>query len=239
MWKVYKYWKTGMRNEDHGLTCQDCVACWENGDYQAITLADGTGIDDFARMGAEKACSTLAQLLAENFTKLYEMEESLVQFNVITNVQSELYDLCDQYGIELNRLHSTLLGIVIDHEKNRFLAIHLGDGSIGYQRKKKMLTMSYPENGVNKRRTHLTSEHNISKHIRIYKGELGDIEQFVLVSDGWEEKVKGRDKFQYKELFEHAEKYTYLDDISFIALNKSIEYNKNTYNSQEKSTGGA
>lgn len=227
MWEISEYWKTGRRNEDHGLTCQDCVSSWQNGVYQAIALADGTGSDDFARVGAEKASATLAQLLAENFCRLYEMEKSLVQFHVITNVQSGLYDLCEQYGIALNRVHSTLLGVVLDHEKNRFLAIHLGDGCIYYQRDRKMLTMSYPENGARKSYTHLTSEHKIGKYIRIYKGEIGDINRFVLMSDGWEEKIKNRDKSLCAEFFENAENEPYRDDISFIALNRTIEYNEN------------
>ena len=90
MWNVLKYSKTGERNRESGLLCQDYIYYMEHDSIQAITLADGTGGDDFARMGAEHSCKILAQLMVEYFEDLYNMDNSLIQFHIITNVQTEL-----------------------------------------------------------------------------------------------------------------------------------------------------
>lgn len=77
--------------------CQDSISYLEKDKIQAITLADGAGKDNYAKVGAQHSCKTLAKLLTEHFQELYEMDKSLVQFNVITNIQSELYKLCETY----------------------------------------------------------------------------------------------------------------------------------------------
>lgn len=220
MWNILKFSKTGTRNEKSGLKCQDYIYDLANGPIQAITLADGTGEDNFARMGAKHSSRILAELLTEHFEELYDMEKALVQFHIITNVQTELYGLCEEYGLDLKDLHSTLIGIAVDHEGERFLAVHLGDGSIGVRRKEKAMVMSYPENGRDRSRTYLTSEHRVGKHIRIYRGRLGDIQEFMLVSDGWNEKLPGQSPLIGQEQIEKAERTDYTDDISFIALKK-------------------
>ena len=225
MWNVLKYSKTGERNRDSGLLCQDYIYYMEHDSIQAITLADGTGGDDFARMGAEHSCKILAQLMVEYFEDLYNMDNSLIQFHIITNVQTELYRLCEQYGVGLKNLHSTLLGVTIDHKRNLFIAAHLGDGSIGVRKNKKIMTMSYPENGVNKFQTYLTSEHKVGKKIKIVKGDIKDIKEFILVSDGWNEKTMDRNQFVQEELFIKADESTYIDDVSFIALRQEQGYN--------------
>lgn len=220
MWKVFKCSKVGTRNKENGLKCQDYVHYLEKEPIQVIALADGTGEDNFAGIGAEHSCKTLAKLLAEHFEDLYNMEKSLVQFNVITNVQTELYELCSKYGVDIENLHSTLLGLVIDNEKEQFMAIHLGDGSIGIKKNEKIITMSYPENGVNKSETYLTSNHKVGKHVRIYRGDIKEIKEFILVSDGWNEKLGGKNQFIQEELLEKAEDSIYVDDVSFIALRR-------------------
>lgn len=178
MWKVSKYSKVGERNRESGLLCQDYIHYRAKDSVQAITFADGTGENDFARMGAEHSCKILTKLLVEHFEELYAMEKSLVQFHVITNVQTELYRLCNQYRTDLKNFHSTLLGIVIDDSRELFMAVHLGDGSIK------------------------------------------NIDKFILVSDGWNEKIIGKRRFIQEKLSGSADESTYIDDVSFIALTR-------------------
>lgn len=157
-------------------------------------------------------------LLTGCFNELYVMDKSLVRFNVITNVQTELYNLCEKYGVKISDLHSTLLGLAIDNDTDRFIAIHLGDGKIDVKSEGKIRTMSYPENGVNKSYTFLTSAHKVGSHIRVFRGGLKDITEFVLMSDGWNEKMKGRNQVFSKDIFSLAEERQYIDDVSLIAL---------------------
>lgn len=220
LWKYCGLTEAGQRHKERNLLCQDSICYHEKGAVQAITLADGAGESDFAKMGAEHSCRTLARLLAEHFDELYAMEDSLVRFQVITNVQTRLYELCDQYHMDLKKFHSTLIGIVIDNEQDVFMAVHLGDGSIGVKKGETVVVMSYPENGVNKSQTYLTSAHKAGKHIKIIKGEIKDIREFILVSDGWKEKIVKKNQFIQEQLFEHVQDSKYVDDVSFIALSR-------------------
>lgn len=218
LWKYYGLTEAGRRHKAQNLLCQDYIHYLEKGFVQAITLADGTGESNLARTGAEYSCKTLARLLAEHFDELFVMEDSLIRFHVITNVRTRLYELCDQYHLDLKNFHSTLMGIVIDNEKNVFMAVHLGDGSIGVKKDERIMIMSYPENGVNKSQTYLTSAHKAGKHIKIIKGEIKDIKEFILASDGWKEKIFKRNQFIQEELFKDVKESEYTDDVSFIAL---------------------
>lgn len=218
MWNVVKYSKEGKRNQEQGLLCQDSVYYYKNEAIQSITLADGSGETDYARIGSEHTCKVLGMLLTGCFNELYVMDKSLVRFNVITNVQTELYNLCEKYGVKIPDLHSTLLGLAIDNDTDRFIAIHLGDGKIDVKSEGKIRTMSYPENGVNKSYTFLTSAHKVGSHIRVFRGGLKDITEFVLMSDGWNEKMKGRNQVFSKDIFSLAEERQYIDDVSLIAL---------------------
>lgn len=220
MWNVVKYSKEGKRNQEQGLLCQDSVYYYKNEAVQSITLADGSGETDYARIGSEHTCKVLGLLLTGCFNELYVMDKSLVRFNVITNVQTELYNLCEKYGVKISDLHSTFLGLAIDNDTDRFIAIHLGDGQINIKSEGKIRTMSYPENGVNKSYTFLTSAHKVGSHIRVFRGELKDITEFVLMSDGWNEKMKGENQFFSKDIISLAEERQYTDDVSLIALIK-------------------
>lgn len=218
MWKVLKYTKPGTRNTEQGLRCQDYVYYYDKDAIQVITLADGSGETDYARMGAEQTCRTLAELLAEHFDELYEMDKELVQFNVITNIQTGLYELYEKYKVGLQSFQSTFLGIAVNHKQGRFIAVHLGDGKICIKQRERIRIMSYPENGINKVQTFLTSVHKVGKHIRIFKDEIKDIQEFLLVSDGWDERKLENRQYFSEETVKHAEKTIYRDDVSMIAL---------------------
>ncbi|WP_448774127.1 protein phosphatase 2C domain-containing protein [Blautia sp.] len=222
MWEVSNYTKTGERNRMEGLKCQDYVYYMERGDIQIITLADGTGTDDMASIGAENACKSLAELLAEKFEELYEMDKQLVRYNVITNVQNKLYTIAESYNVGIEKLHSTLLGIAIDNKTNRFLAVHLGDGNIGVRKKEKIAIMSYPENGLNRYQTYLTSQSDLGEHVRIIRNGVNGIKEFILMSDGWCEKMTDPSQVIPEEIFQKTDICTYKDDVSFIALKRVV-----------------
>ena len=218
LWKYCGLTKAGQFHKERNLLCQDYIHHLAKGTVQAAVLADGTGENDLARKGAENSCKTLAELLVEHFDELFEMEASLVRFQVITNVRTRLYELCDQYHLDLQNFHSTLMGIAINNEKNVFIAVHLGDGSIGMKKDEKIIIMSYPENGANKTQTYLTSTHKAGEHMKIIKGEIKNIREFILASDGWNEKIGGKNQFIQEQLFENVDESNYVDDVSFIVL---------------------
>lgn len=223
MWNIVEYANAGRRNLDRGLKCQDYTHYEEFGTVQVITLADGTGKDDFARLGAGKSCEVLGKLLSENYEQIYNMENEHIRFNIAVNLKTELDLLCDQHNVQIEQLQSTLLGLAIDHTSGTFIAVHLGDGQIEIGRKGMRRIISYPENGNSKGQTWLTSMRKIGDHLRIIKGDIRDIEEFILSSDGWpdqESKTRHEEKTDAAVSGEHSAENTqeYVDDVSFISL---------------------
>lgn len=223
MWQVSRYCKTGERNRKKGLRCQDSVSYFGSGRCQVISLADGAGGDDYASIGAARASEVFTRLLAENFDELYHMDDGMIQFHVITNIKTELYELCEKYNIQPERLQSTLLGTAIDLKEGRFLAVHLGDGAINLYKNGIIQTLSYPENGVNKSYTRLTSGRKDRNAVRIYRGTVEDVEGFLLVSDGWGKNIpfSGLKDFKNDETADRIQERAYDDDVSYIALLKN------------------
>lgn len=221
MWSIAKFSKAGRRNSERGLLCQDCIYSAEKDSIQVITLADGSGEDDYARMGAEKSCQVLAQLLLEQYMPLYNMEEKQLRFNVAANIKTELFSTCDRHGIEIEQLQSTILGLAVDHSTGTFMAVHLGDGRIEIGRDGRRQTISFPENGVNKGKTFLTSMGKMGKHVRVVRGDLKDIQEFTLSSDGWTEN-KGTPGHLCPFVSAGASgaeaDREYTDDVSYISL---------------------
>ncbi len=229
MWDTIEFARTGSRNREKGLKCQDFIAYAEHDTVQVITLADGTGDDDYARLGAGRSCQVLAALLSENYEQIYKMEEDHIQFNVAANTKTELILLCDRYGIDIKQLQSTLMGVAIDHKSGTFLAVHLGDGKIIFRRNDVCRTLSGPENGRTRRHTFLTSMQKMGSHVRIRKGRIDDIQLFMLLSDGWLDVEYEKEP---AKLYEAVGNKKYLDmirdhvdDLSCISLYCKPEMN--------------
>lgn len=226
MWKKNSVCRVGKRNREKGILCQDRVYYAEKDAIQVITLADGAGEDSFAGVGAERSCQVLGKLLADHYETLFVMEEPYVRFNIAANVKTELYSLCDRYGVRIEQLKSTLLGIAINNQTNTFIAVHLGDGRIDVCSKGKKRTISCPENGGNRRQTYLTSMKDMGKHLRILKGDIQEIRAFILQSDGWQEEEGKRGEENENGMLtaraisgrENHEEYT--DDVSRISLQR-------------------
>ena len=86
------------------------------------------------------------------------------------------------------------------------------------RKNEKFLIMSFPENGRSRSQTYLTSQHKVGKHVRVVRNQIRDIREFVLMSDGWNEKISGHSHLIQSEIFQNAEENLYTDDVSFIAL---------------------
>lgn len=219
MWRIKKYYSKGSKNLKMGLKCQDYVFGIEdkgNGNY-AIALADGSGNDNMAYYGAKLAAETLAEIMLEIIKNKISDEEE-IRMNVKNGIRQKLIELCKENDCDLDQVHSTLLGVAVDENDERFIAVHLGDGVIYYEKfdEGSEKIMSHPDNGVNRYYTYLTSMIDPGKHLRVYTGNLNDINGFILMSDGW----KNNNEDNIKLLIDME-----TDDVSLIELIKLGEYN--------------
>ena len=71
-------------------------------------------------------------------------------------------------------------------KNNQFIIAHIGDGVVGYLKNDEMKIASQPENGEFVNTTVFTTSKDAIMTMKLIKGSLGEIQGFVLMSDGTE-----------------------------------------------------
>lgn len=173
----------GRGHISRNVVCQDEVFYAYGNDVSVIALADGAGSAVNSQLGAEKAASVIANMLIESFEDIYGNPSSgNVARDIMKNIRAGLQQLADEYGVELKTLASTLLAVAVREDK--YIYLHLGDGVIGAFRKGRTFMASAPANGEFANSTVFTTSNRAEEYMQLGKGVLGDIEGFVLMSDG-------------------------------------------------------
>lgn len=211
---VQKICRTGLRHQQMGIPCQDAVASSCTVKVSAIALADGAGSAKNATEGARITTDTMIRLLTKHFSKWIEMDKKEAQLELLIQLKEPLYQYCRETRCSISDLSSTAIGAAVCEDK--FLIIHLGDGYVFQQKKGKWGILSFPENGIRKSQTVLTSSYPAASHLRIYSGSMEQISRICLCSDGWGSGLEQIDCIQ-KALY-GAEPEEYTDDISAIQL---------------------
>ncbi len=126
---------------------------------------------------------TLSRYVSSEFDRLYATADAVaVQEVVMVQIRNRLCTLASELGCRLQDLASTFLVAAV--KDTRYLLLHLGDGLIAYRKQGKVLVASAPANGQYANSTIFTTTSHASRSIRLFKGELGLIDGFVLMSDG-------------------------------------------------------
>ena len=184
MWKAAQVAVQGRGHLSTNTPCQDKTYILDSPpDCLVVALADGAGSAQHSELGAEYVTRKICRILNENFTRYFASENSApVAEEVLNLLLDELTNLAEENDFELSTLASTLLAVAV--KGNEFIGLHIGDGVIGVLDEDFLEVMSPPDNGdfVNET-TFVTSAEAIA-HLRLYKGELGKISAFVLMSDG-------------------------------------------------------
>ena len=173
----------GRGHISRNIVCQDKVLYAYGNDVSAIALTDGAGSAINSQLGAEKSASVIANMLIGSFEEIYGNPSSgAVAEAIIKNIRKGLQQLADEYGMELKTLASTLLAVAVRGDK--YIYLHLGDGVIAAFRKGRTFMASAPANGEFANSTVFTTSDRAEDYMQLGKGVLGDIEGFVLLSDG-------------------------------------------------------
>ncbi len=173
----------GRGHISRNIVCQDKVLYAYGDGVSAIALADGAGSATNSQLGAEKSASVIANMLIGSFEEIYGNPSSgAVAEKIMQNIRKGLQQLSDEYGMELKTLASTLLAVAVRGDK--YIYLHLGDGVIGAFRKNRTFMASAPANGEFANSTVFTTSDRAEEYMQLGKGVLGDIEGFVLMSDG-------------------------------------------------------
>lgn len=183
MWKIVQAITPGKSHIKNNMPCQDRTFALEKNGVTTITLADGAGSASLSHIGAEVATFTLANYFCDNFEELFSEDiAGNVGEEIITIINDELYLKAKEIGCEINDLASTLLGVAVKNHK--YIVFHLGDGVIGYYQNNRINVASSPDNGEFANTTVFTTSNKAQHYIRLLKGNLTNIEGFILFSDG-------------------------------------------------------
>ncbi|THG35951.1 PP2C family serine/threonine-protein phosphatase [Adlercreutzia caecimuris] len=184
LWSLTSAEVQGSGHKKSGTPCQDKTCCLERNKVRVIALADGAGSARLSHLGAEDAVKCAANLLADEFESLYEESDFKVQQIVASALVRSLGALASKTGCQTKDLSSTLLAVAV--KKNRFVALHIGDGVIGCLLRNKLVTLSEPDNGEFAHLTWFTTTSNLEEVVRVYRGDASSISGFILMSDGVE-----------------------------------------------------
>lgn len=185
MWKTLQCAVQGRSHIKTEIPCQDkTFTSIENG-VSVIALADGAGSANLSHFGAERITQFICKDLTENFDAYFNMEDGVsVKKEIMLKINIELNYLSKDLQCELKDLASTLMFVAVKDEQ--FIISHIGDGVVGYLKDDKLRVASQPENGEFTNTTVFTTSKDALTTMKLIKGNIGDIQGFVLMSDGTE-----------------------------------------------------
>lgn len=184
LWSLTSAEVQGSSHRKKGIPCQDKTYCLERDKVRVIALADGAGSASLSHFGAEEITKCVSDYLVDNFDALYGEDAHSIKAVMSNVIRESLNHLAKHLECETKDLASTLLAVAV--KKQRYLAIHVGDGVIGCYLRDKLVTLSKPENGEFAHLTWFTTTSELEDVLRVYQGEATPISGFILMSDGVE-----------------------------------------------------
>jgi hypothetical protein len=191
----YKVSGTCVRGASHiesNLPCQDRVSSSFKNNVITLSLADGAGSCSMSEIGAEISTQFISDYLCLYFDEVFLENPERIKEVLLLKIRQLLIDKSKDLNVSLRELSSTLLFVSV--KNGNYLAGHIGDGLIASYVNSKPEVFSLPENGEYSNQTYFTTSKTALDHFRIYKGELGLINGFVLMSDGSYESLFDKNK---------------------------------------------
>ena len=181
-WKIAFGDAIGLSHEERNIVCQDKVSFFEDQLIKSISLADGAGSCKNSDLGAEKITKIISEVSVKSFDKLYHSDEKELKIYYKDIIQNTLQTTSKEHHTTIKDLSSTLLFVATDG--SRYIIGHIGDGAIATISNKQIKTISSPANIDFDNITYFTTHPDLEKHLRIKKGDLENIDGFILMSDG-------------------------------------------------------
>ncbi len=179
-----------LQGERHGksnMPGQDRIGYVRKGAVQGIFLCDAVSENRHAPKAVQEIGKAGLELACECYASLYRMPIEDVQYYMAVTLKRKLFDMTYEISADLKDLGSTFLAAVASTEDETFMLYHLGDGVCGAVRDGKYEILSHPENGISRDKTRLTTDSRLSASIRVCRGDLNDIRELFLFSDGFRE----------------------------------------------------
>lgn len=166
-----------------GIPCQDVTYGLSRRGVQVVALADGAGSAAFAEQGAACVVHRVTRLVCQEFAELVSCEDgAAVKTKLLESLREALRAEAKALHCRFKDLASTLLVAAVKGQE--FFLLHIGDGVIGYLKEGALRVASQPENGEFANTTTFVTSGEALGKMKLFRGELKDIEGFVLMSDG-------------------------------------------------------
>lgn len=185
MWKIVQCAVQGRSHIKTGIPCQDKTFSIIKKGVSVIALADGAGSAKLSHFGAERITKFICDDFAKNFDDYFVEEDGVsIKRELISKILVELGNLSKELECELKELASTMMFVAV--KDDQFIISHIGDGVVGYLKDDELKIASQPENGEYANTTVFTTSKDALNTMKLLKGNLGNIQGFVLMSDGTE-----------------------------------------------------
>ena len=185
MWSVIQCAVRGRSHIRADIPCQDKTYSVFDNNTQVIALADGAGSAKLSHHGAESVVKFIGLKLNERFDAYFNDKDGVsVKRKIINELLKSLNETAEQLNCKIEELASTLLFVAVKND--RFIIAHIGDGVIGYLKNDELKLASQPENGEFINTTIFTTSKDAIMTMKLIKGHVGEIQGFVLMSDGTE-----------------------------------------------------
>lgn len=183
MFNEFHHQVRGRAHEQNGSRGQDRTAYLSHRGVQVLCLADGAGSARYSEFGAQAVVEEGSALLAELFPDLIsntDAEEA--RRMILERLLKRLRRVADKHGCTISDLAPTFLGVAVSGD--RFIAVHIGDGVIGYVKQEHLQVISAPDNAEFANQTTFVTSPSASASIRLYRGKMDGVAGFILMSDG-------------------------------------------------------
>lgn len=181
-WKIAGTYVQGSSHFLKKIPCQDRFAFLQANGVSSISLADGAGSVKYAEKGAEITTKQVNITMARDFDVLWAMEADKARQKIIHAIRTNIGIQAKKNEAALKDYASTLLFVSVKNDK--FIAGHIGDGVLGFHKNNILHVLSLPENGEFVNETYFVTSKSYKQRFRLFKGDLKDIDGFVLMSDG-------------------------------------------------------
>ena len=199
MWNALQCAVQGRSHIKTDTPCQDKTYFKKKDNIYTIALADGAGSAIYSHLGAETITQYICGKLTNYFDEIYsEKDGANVKKRIIADILIELNTLSEELKCEVKELASTLLFVAV--KDNKFIIVHIGDGVIGYLKNGELKIASEPKNGEFINTTTFTTSNHAVSSMKLIKGEIGNIEGFVLMSDGTETSLYDKRERRFAEV---------------------------------------
>lgn len=205
----------GRSHERNGKPCQDEYYVWRGRDKKSagIALADGAGSSPYSQIGSKFIVNAVIPFVHDHFDDFFKNPSNAGK-RIVEFLLRGLSEVAEENGLMPNDMASTMLFVQIRRKRNsiHYLAGHIGDGVIFFERNKEVKVLSEPERIEYANTTIFLTSNNSESKLRIYSGILIRPAGFMIMSDGAAEalyikKTKAPNQVYCQQIFNWCDKY--------------------------------